>query len=173
MIRAEAKDTLWRWRELGLAAALGALGLYWASASYGLIQIIGYALSAVAILLAIIGIQRGRFRNSAQGQGVVTFIEGQITYFGPYSGGGVTIEDMSCISLKTVAGEKSWIIEQPANVALIIPVDAKGADQLFDAFAALPGIKIEYMLAQLSHERGAPVIIWQRDTYLGANKYLH
>ncbi len=173
MIRTEAKEALWRWRELAIAVAVGAVGLYWASSMFGLLQIIGYVTTALGVVLAIVGLQRGRFRNLANGQGVVTFIEGQITYFGPYSGGVVTIEDMTRIQLKTIAGLKSWVIDQPAQAPLIIPTNAQGADQLFDAFAALPGMRIESMLSKLSNERELPVIIWQRDTYLGPNKYLH
>ena len=44
----------------------------------------------------------------------------------------------------------------------MIPVDAEGADELFDAFAALPGLKTERMLAQLRSRPDLPVLIWER-----------
>lgn len=173
MIRADAKEALWRWREVAYALGVGCVGVYWVTTYFGILQIVGYAVTCIAILLAVVGIQRGRFRNSATGQGVVTYIEGQVTYFGPYSGGMIAIDDISAIRLEKSGKTKAWMIEQPAQPAVMIPVDAQGADQLFDVFAALPGLKIEYMLSKLSHDREGSVLIWQRDTYLGANKYLH
>jgi len=44
----------------------------------------------------------------------------------------------------------------------MIPVDADGADALFDAFASLPGLKTEHMLGQLRAAPDRPVLIWQR-----------
>lgn len=44
----------------------------------------------------------------------------------------------------------------------MIPVDADGAEALFDAFAALPGLKTERMLATLRAESETAVLIWER-----------
>ena len=44
----------------------------------------------------------------------------------------------------------------------MIPIDADGADALFDAFASLPGLKTERMLAQLHDAPTTPVVIWER-----------
>lgn len=173
MIRPAARAQLWRWREVGAAAAVGIIGAYWATQTFGLLQYLGYAVCLAGVLLAIVGWQRGRFRSTTQGQGVVTVIEGQVTYFGPYSGGVIAIDDIACIHLHQERDQKTWIIEQPAQPPVIIPVDARGSDQLFDAFATLPGLKIERMLSQLSQSRDGSVLIWRRETYVGAGKYLH
>jgi len=44
----------------------------------------------------------------------------------------------------------------------MIPVNAEGADALFDAFASLPGLKTERMLAQLRDAPKSTVLIWER-----------
>ncbi|MEX0369589.1 MAG: hypothetical protein AB3N09_03100, partial [Tateyamaria sp.] len=55
-----------------------------------------------------------------------------------------------------------WRLDQPHQPPLMIPVDADGADALFDAFAALPGLKTERMLAQMRANPDAAVLIWER-----------
>lgn len=173
MIRDEAKQTLWRIREVLIALGLGALGAYWATAFFGLLQYIGYVLLALAVVVFIMGLQRFRFRANTTGAGVVTVIEGQITYFGPYSGGTIAIPDISRITLIQKPTSKCWVLEQPAQPAITIPVDAKGADGLFDAFASLQGLRIEHMLSMLSREIAQPVLIWQQNTYLDPDRFLH
>ena len=45
---------------------------------------------------------------------------------------------------------------------MLIPVNAAGADALFDAFATLPGLRTERMLSELSEDGRAAVVIWER-----------
>ena len=173
MIRDEAKQTLWRLREVLIALALASLGAYWAHAFFGLLQYIGYALLGFSVIILIMGLQRFRFRTKTTGAGVVTVIEGQITYFGPYSGGTIATQDISRISLVPKPAAKCWVLEQPAQPAITIPVDARGTDGLFDAFASLPGLRIEHMLSMLSREITKPTLIWQQNTYLDPDRFLH
>jgi hypothetical protein len=44
-----------------------------------------------------------------------------------------------------------------------IPINAAGAEDLFDVFAALPGIKTNTVLDELSRTPDARVIVWSRD----------
>ena len=46
----------------------------------------------------------------------------------------------------------------------MIPVDAAGADALFDAFAVLPGLQIERMLRQLRNRPEGVVLMWERSS---------
>ncbi len=45
-----------------------------------------------------------------------------------------------------------------------MPLAAEGADALFDAFATLPGIRTERMLAEMRRGGDHPVVIWQAPT---------
>ena len=83
LIRPEAKETLWRWRELGIGIIVWFLGLYWFFQSFGLLKWTGAGFALLGLVLLFIGQQRGRFRHSEKGMGVVDVVEGQITYFGP------------------------------------------------------------------------------------------
>ncbi len=161
-IRPEAKLALWRWREVLVAGFVLILGLSWINGPGGLLGWIGWLLVAVAIALAVIGVQRARFRTGSGGQGVVTVDEGQITYFGPLDGGIIATREIERLALDPTSTPAHWVLEQPGQAVLHIPVNAEGAEALFDVFSALPGLKTEHMLAELNGGSAHPVVIWER-----------
>jgi hypothetical protein len=89
--------------------------------------------------------------------------EGQVTYFGPLTGGTVALREMSRLILDGAQRPAHWRLEQPDHAPVMIPVNADGADFLFDAFASLPGLKTENMLVQLRDAPTKPVLIWERE----------
>ena len=102
-IRPEAQAFLWRWRELLGALALLLLGLRWAIWGIGLMQITGWACVALALVLGVVGAQRMRFRLGSGGPGVVQVTEGQISYFGPLTGGAVARSEIETLRLDHTA----------------------------------------------------------------------
>ena len=108
------------------------------------------------------GWQRARFGFGAQGRGAVEVDERQITYFGPLNGGAVSLAEMQTLVLDGSQFPPHWRLEQPGQPPLMIPVDAAGADALFDAFASLPGLRTDRMLSELEADAERPVVIWQR-----------
>jgi len=164
-IRPSVAQRLNRWRETlaGLAAAL--LGFTWYSTEFGPLWLLGVVLMVGGALLAIAGVQRARFRRGGDGPGVVQVIEGQVTYFGPEEGGTVALDDLLSVELDPEGGQAArWIIRGRLGEALRIPVDAAGADALFDAFASLPGLQTETMLRKLEDDPHGRVRVWQRDS---------
>jgi hypothetical protein len=152
---------LWRWREVLLGAGVALLGL-WLVLGPGLfLAIPGYALIVGGLGLVALGIQRGRFRGAGGGAGAVQVVEGQIAYFGPLTGGSVALAELQQLSLEGTMFPAHWKLTQAGHPPLLIPVNAVGADALFDAFAALPGLKTEAMLKELSANRHQSVVIWQ------------
>lgn len=172
-IRPEAREAMWRWREVLAALALGALALSWIAGPGGLLGWLGWILLAVAGALAFIGVQRGRFRRSDTGPGVISLDEGRITYFGPLSGGAVDTRDLERLVLDPSARPAHWVLSQPGQPPLFIPVNATGAEALFDAFATLPGLKVERMLGQLKRTPPHPVVIWERHPMRPPHERLH
>ncbi|WP_372885396.1 hypothetical protein [Shimia sp.] len=160
-IRPEARAALWRWREVLLGAAVVLLGLYWAS-GFGLLRWLGVAVVVAGLALLMAGVQRGRFRVGQGGLGLVQVDERQITYFAPKGGGVVALEDLFCVLLDGSATPAVWVLHHPGRAELRIPVTAEGADALFDAFAVLPGLRTEHMLAQLRQKPHHPVVIWSK-----------
>lgn len=161
-VRPEARAALARWREALWGGAVVVLGLWWGFGASGVLSWIGFAALAAGVALTATGVQRARFRGDAGGPGVVQVTEGQIAYFGPRTGGAVAMTELSELALATSAGNRGWILRQPNQPDLEIPLDAEGADRLFDAFASLPGIRTERMLARMREDTADPVVIWRR-----------
>ncbi len=154
-----------RWRETLAGLAAAALGFVWFSNATGPLWLIGTVLMVGGALMAVAGVQRARFRRGTDGPGLVQVIEGQVTYFGPEDGGSVSLDDLIRVELEP-KGEPSarWVVTGKLGEALTIPVDATGADALFDVFASLPGLRTESMLAKLEQDPSERVMVWQRDT---------
>ena len=172
-VRPEVRAGLWRWREALIGSGLIALGLYWALVVHGLIGWIGWAVVLCGAALAITGIQRARFRGRAGGPGVVTVDEGQIVYFGPMTGGAVAARDLERLTLDPSARPAHWILTEPGQPPLQIPVNAEGADALFDVFATLPGLRTERMLKELQGHSVHPVVIWEKTPLRPSAQWLH
>lgn len=158
-IRPEARAVLWRWRE-----ALGGGGLLCAGALFafgpgGLVGVLGAIAMLAGGALIAMGLQRGRFRGRRGGPGIAELDEGQITYFGPLSGGTVALGDLSELALIRTRQTPHWRLTT-SDGQLFIPVDAEGADGLFDAFTVLPGLKMQRMLAALQDKTAQDVVIW-------------
>ncbi len=153
---------LWRWREVMVAAAIAALGLWWGLTQFGALKWLGWALALIGAALAVASVQRVRFRQGGGGIGVVQVDERRLAYFGPLTGGVIELGDLARVDLDPTAWPAAHWILTARGEALAIPVNAEGADQLFDVFAALPGIRTEQMLAALQNAPEKPVNIWTR-----------
>ena len=173
--RPEAKAALWQWREVLAAAALALLGMWWVIGPGGLLAVVGWALMLGGAALCFVGVQRARFRSegAGDGPGAIQVDEGQIAYYGPLTGGVVALTALERLSLDGSASPAHWRLDAPGQAAVLIPVNAAGADALFDAFATLPGLRTERMLSELSADRGHPVVIWERTPLRPAHALLH
>ena len=162
-IRPEVLQGITRWREtiIGLVAAM--LGSVWMITSYGAVQILGTVLAIGGALLVIAGIQRGTFRRSTLGPGLVNIVEGQMTYFGPTDGGAVFIKDISRLEIhRDSASGPAWVVHHDGGPALHVPVDAAGAENLFDVFSNLPGLNTRVLLDNLRSPPPGLTPIWDR-----------
>lgn len=162
-IRPEARASLWRWRELIVAAVVLLMGLRWVLGAFGLLFWAGWLLLIVGTAIAIVGAQRLRFRLGHGGPGVVQVDEGQIAYFGPLTGGVVALSELTQLALDHTSKPAHWVLQQPGQEPLHIPVNAEGTETLFDVFASLPGLRTERMLAELRKPGPHHVVIWERN----------
>lgn len=161
-IRPQARAAIWRLREVLAGLALAGLGAFWAMGPGGLLGGIGLVLVVLGGALVVVGVPRARFRIGAGGPGVVQVDEGQITYFGPLSGGAAAVAELERLALDPSGTPAHWLLDRPGQPVLAIPVNAEGAEALFDAFATLPGLKVNRMLAELKAGGRDPVVIWER-----------
>jgi hypothetical protein len=171
-VRAEVAEGLYRWREVIAAGGVVALGLWF------LLQL-GYVLPALGLLLIVVGLgwgavafRRLRFHQAGEAPGIVRVTEAQVAYMGPRIGGFVGLPDLTEIRLLSYRGRRVWKLRAATGEALHIPVEAEGADALFDAFAGLPGIDMAALVAALGTEapsdskvialNSADRLIWSR-----------
>ncbi len=163
-VRPEVVQGLNRWRESLAGGASACLGAFWMVTETGALQIIGTVLAVGGALLFFAGVQRARFRRGAGGPGHVHVDEGQLTYFGPFEGGSAAVSDLIRLDLDpSDGGEGAWVVHHNGGEPLSIPVNASGAEALFDVFASLPGIETGELLARLNAEPAERIVIWERD----------
>jgi len=155
LIRPEVVAALHRWREVIAAAAVAGGGLWLMGLGGWVLTPVGVGLIALALALAVLALRRLRFWHGVAAPGVVEVVEGQISYFGPEAGGFVALPDLVELRLVVLHGRAHWRLKQGDGQALLIPVAAAGAAQLFDAFASLPGLDSQALVAALDGDAGA------------------
>ena len=155
MIRPELRAALWRWREVLAAGGVVAFGL-WAASFGGLVLVpFGLVAAALGIGLGVQAVRRLRFMQGADAPGIVEVDEAQISYMGPEFGGFVNVPDLIELRLVRMRGRRLWRFRQSDGQALLVPVDAAGAEALFDVFATLPGLDMAAARQALAlRERG-------------------
>ena len=77
-------------------------------------------------------------------------------------GGAVALRDLESLVLDGASRPPVWVLRQAGRPALHIPVNAEGAERLFDAFASLPGLRTGFMLARMQAPPAQPVVIWRK-----------
>ena len=158
-LRPEAAAAIVRWREVITGTAALGLGLWGVLTSFGALFLIGCGFVAVGTALTAAGVQRGRFRRGGGGSGVVDIDERRITYLGPFGGGGVAVEDLVELA---VDPSGSWLMRDLHGQHLMIPMNAEGADALFDAFSALPGLSGARVVEASRGDVPALTVIWTK-----------
>lgn len=149
LVRPELAALLSRGREVLAAASLGLFGLWLFWLGGWLLQAVGLVALVVAAGWGFQAWRRMRFAQDGEAPGIVEVDEGQISYFGPVTGGAVSLPDLVELRLLTLRGRRVWRLKQSDGQALLIPVEARGAEALFDAFAALPGLDTGDLVAAL------------------------
>lgn len=163
-LRPEAKAQLLRWRETLVGVGAAALGLWLALTSYGVLFGLGVVLVIGGAAFAFAGVQRARFRQATDGPGIVQVVEGRVTYFGPWGGGGASLDRLAWLELVPMpGGAGAFVLIEEAGERLEIPIDARGAERLFDVFAALPGFEARSMLAAMRPPVRERTLIWERE----------
>lgn len=141
-----------RWAEVFAGLIVIAAAGWWLNNSFGLSRIAGWLGLGLGAALIWVGIQRLLFGSHGGGLGVVQLDERRLTYFGPLTGGTIDLDDLVRLEYDGTARPPHWVMTARGAQMLAVPIDAEGADLLFDAFTALPGIS-STRLAQASAAR--------------------
>ena len=152
-VRPEVAAALTAHRETIAAGGVGALGLWLVAAGGGYVPpVLGLILFTFGLVWGLQALRRRRFAQGGEAPGVVRVTEAQIAYLGPRTGGFVGLPDLTEVRLLTLRGRRIWKLRPLEGDALHIPVEAEGAEALFDAFATLPGMDTAALVAALSAE---------------------
>jgi hypothetical protein len=155
LIRPEVTALAWRLREILAGALIIVFGLWLIALGGYLLTPVGAVITALGLAWTLLAYRRIRFAQVVATPGVVEVDEAQVGYLGPQGGGYVSIADLQEIRLLTLRGRRVWRLKQLDGQALLIPVDATGAERLFDAFAALPEMNTAALIAALEPETRA------------------
>ena len=166
LIRPELQARFWHWREALAAAAVAVLGgwLLWRGLRWQdwMLQGLGGLVLAGALAALYAAVQRARFRVPDGAPGIVRVTERRIVYMGPYDGGAVSLQSIVEVALVPGPGGRHWALCRAGEPALMIPLGALGAEALFDAFAALPGLDPARLARSVERPAPEPVIVWAR-----------
>lgn len=172
--RPQALQTLSHYREAIVAVVAGGLGLWIAGWGGPFFAVLGIAILGTAGFFGVLALRRMRFQATGAAPGIVQIDEGQISYMGPVMGGFVALPDLVELRLIRLQGQRLWRLKQADGQTMLVPLDATGAEHLFDAFSGLPGLTSADLVAALDERRetsGKPLalannvenrLVWQR-----------
>ena len=135
--------------------AVVGLGLWFVALGGYLLVPLGGLVAFGGASFGVLAWRRLRFAGRADAPGVVQVDEGQVGYMGPAVGGFVSLSELAELRLISIRGRRLWRLKQGDGQAILIPVDAAGAEALFDAFCALPGLSSADLVAAMAPVAGA------------------
>lgn len=166
-LRPEALAALLRWREAILGACIALAGLYGALSQFGMLFYLSLLAVPVGAALIWEGTWRARMPDGGDGPGVVEVDERQITYFGPRTGGAVSVDALTRIEIVTTdrgpyADDVFWVFHAEDTAPLTVPFGVVGSDRLLDVLTALPGLDQARILTATRDATPRTTVIWQR-----------
>ncbi|MFY0692912.1 MAG: hypothetical protein JXR14_13450 [Paracoccaceae bacterium] len=162
-LRPEAVAALKRWGEVIAGGVIMALGLWTLAGSGWVMQATGAGLLLLGAAMAFAAWRRAKFSGFTGGPGVVEVDERQISYFGAYEGGAVSLEMLARVTmLNDNRGQPVWLFEEDGGQSLSIPAAAAGADQIYDALSALPGLDYEAANRAMRAGSNESFVIWAK-----------
>ncbi|AUH32910.1 hypothetical protein [Paracoccus tegillarcae] len=163
MIRPRIAQIARRWSEPLVALLATLTGLWLASWGGWFFAALGLALALAALAWLLAALRRLPFRRNSDGPGIVEIDEGVIRYFGArLLGGEIALRELTELRLLPLSGQQHWRLKSRDGQALLIPLNASGADSLADALAALPGIRMGEIASALHQPDSAARTLWLR-----------
>ena len=172
-IRPEAAKTISTWAEpviyAGVAVICGVKGIGLLANGHG----VGVVLAAIGLfaIFAFYGaVTRSVYaqRMREKGPGIVSILEGRISYLGPLGGAILARDALVSIDIVTNStaygrADLHWVLVDESNQKIAIPGAATDAGKLLDALGALPGFDHEAIVRAMKAHGNERFPVWRRD----------
>ena len=163
-IRPAAKAKIAQYKEFWAAIGVSVLGLWVCLASFGFVKILGIALIILGALLSWTGLIKARLRIMGAAEGVLEVDERQLTWFGPYGGHVLSLNEIQRIE---VAGDGTqisahWIFTDLTQGPVAVPMAATGNEALIDALALFQGLRYARVQELLQSGTQFREVIWKK-----------
>ncbi|MEO0358823.1 MAG: hypothetical protein AAF386_11130, partial [Pseudomonadota bacterium] len=114
-------------------------------------------------LVAHDAVRRARFPKGDGGPGMVDVDERQITYMSAAGGGSVSLDTLTRVEAhRNRRGHVTWVF-YGEDGTVSVPAAASGADALFDAMTALPGVNYDQAAAAARGQGPDVYLVWNQD----------
>lgn len=169
-VRPEIARIYAKWREVILLAGGALVALLVVARSWQFSPVVAGVAICVGLPLAIFALEaarRIRFAKALADPGVVTIDERRIGYFGPDGGGFVEMDALMRLDFQVFEVPASealglWHLSHADGAPVMIPMAAKGAEQLLDLFTSLPKARLGDAFAAREAGRNVTVTVWMR-----------
>lgn len=160
-----------RWAETALGMSLVLWGTWLISRGGWFLIGAGGLLGSFGGAWTLLALRRVRFQREILSPGLVELDEGRLSYLHPIRGGDVSLHDLAELHLLSARGRLAWELIDLYGARLLVPLDAAGSADLFDAFAALPGLGSRDLVAAVGSAREQPdastsaphgITVWRR-----------
>lgn len=161
-VRPEVSALLWRWRDVAGGLVVAAFGAWVFLGVAGWVGWLGLILVLLGLALIWTGSIKARFRSLRDGPGFVEIVERRLTYYAPYGGTSLSLDDVTRIEMEGSGHGPHWLLTVPGEAPARIPVSAEGADQIFETLSRFPGVHYDRAIAASQSTTRERHLIWQK-----------
>lgn len=148
-LRPEVLTLFRRWSGVLEGGLVSLAGLWLISHPGWITLILGGSLTALGASWALLAWRRMRFAGDPSAPGLVEIDEGRLRFLHPTLGGEISLNDLADLHLLELQGRRVWRLKDLSGQAMLVPLEASGAERLFDALSALPGLNSAALVGAL------------------------
>ena len=165
-VRDDAAKALRRYQELFVGLALILVSIWVWVNFLGVLRWIALPLAVLGLVSAWYAWRRVRVKAGNDGPGVLEVDERRLSYFGPFGGTSISLDDVIRIEIETTelgpfTEDMFWLFHTRTETARI-PSSAQGGDKIFDVLSSFSGADYDAAIRASSSSKRDNFLIWQK-----------
>ena len=165
-VRDDAAATLRKYQEVLLGIVLILIGFWILVSFHGFLRWLSVPLVVLGSVSTWNAWRRTRMKAANNGPGVVEIDERRLSYFGPFGGQSISLNDVTRIQIETTelgpfADDMFWLFYTGSELARV-PSSAQGADAILDALSSFKGADYDAVIRASSSTKRDKFLIWQK-----------